>query len=101
MCCSYAVPPTRSGFLDFGPDPDFFDQTDPDVVRNLVKKSVFFQKYAKITHKIGFFWHLLKESVDGNFTFKVLECLDFSTWSGFLKKMVGIWSGMLKKLVRI
>ena len=23
----YAVPPIRSGFPDFGPDPDFFDQS--------------------------------------------------------------------------
>ena len=26
----YPVPPIRSGFPDFGPDPDFFDQTGPD-----------------------------------------------------------------------
>ena len=37
----YAVPPTRSGFPDFGPDPDFFDQTGPDLVRNLVRSPDF------------------------------------------------------------
>ena len=57
MCCSYAVPPTRSGFLDFGPDPDFFDQTDPDVVWNLVKKSVFFS--SKICQNNAWNWLLL------------------------------------------
>ena len=36
-----AVPPTRSGFPDFGPDPDFFDQTGPDLVRNLVRSPDF------------------------------------------------------------
>ena len=35
------VPPTRSGFPDFGPDPDFFDQTGPDLVRNLVRSPDF------------------------------------------------------------
>ena len=28
------VPTTRSGFPDFGPNPDFFDQTGPDLVRS-------------------------------------------------------------------
>ena len=35
-----AVPPTRSGFPDFGPDPDFFDQTGPE----FSQKSGFFKK---------------------------------------------------------
>ena len=36
-----AVPPTRAGFPEFGPDPDFFDQTGPDLVRNLVRSPDF------------------------------------------------------------
>ena len=36
-----AVPPTRAGFPDFGPDPDIFYQTGPDLVRNFVNSPNF------------------------------------------------------------
>ena len=29
----YAVPPLWSGFPDFGPDPDFFEKSGPEMVR--------------------------------------------------------------------
>ena len=34
-----AVPPTRSGFPDFGLDPDFFELSSPDLVRFLLEES--------------------------------------------------------------
>ena len=42
------VPPIRSGFPDFGPDPDFFEQTSPDLVRIELLKSglTIFRAYA-------------------------------------------------------
>ena len=55
------MPPTRSGFPNFCPDLDFFDQTGLDFVRKF-GKSPDFQKIAKITHEIGFFRYLLNES---------------------------------------
>ena len=91
------VPPTRSGIPDFGPDPDFFGQTGPE----FCQKSGFKNKIAKITHEMGFFWHLLNESANLNFTMKVLESLDFSTESGFLKKMVRIFEKIGQDLVWI
>ena len=36
-----ALPPNRSGFTDFGPDPDFFGQIGPDSVRILLKSPYF------------------------------------------------------------
>ena len=38
-----AVPPLWSGFPDFGPDPDFFGQSGPDLVRILLKSPDFSQ----------------------------------------------------------
>ena len=64
----------------------------------ILSKVRIFQKIAKITHEIGFFWHLLNESANVIFKMKVLESLDFSTESGFLKTIVRIWSGFLKKI---
>ena len=67
-----------------------------------VKKMVrIFKKIAKITHEIGFFWHLLNESANLNFTMKVLESLDFSTESGFLMQMVRIFDKIGPDLVWI
>ena len=91
------MPPTRFGFPDVGPVLDFFG---PNWSGFLTIGRIC-PKIAKIMHEMGFFWHLLNESANVNFTVKVLESLDFSTESGFLKKMVQIWSGFLKKLVRI
>ena len=42
-----AVPPLRSGFLDFGPDPDFFGQIGPDSVRFLFKSPDFLSNEGK------------------------------------------------------
>ena len=39
----YWVPPLWSGFPDFGPDPDFFEQSGPD----FAQKSGFFIKITK------------------------------------------------------
>ena len=36
-----AVPPLWSGFPDFGPDPDFFEEIGPEMVRIYAKKSGF------------------------------------------------------------
>ena len=93
-----------SGIPDFGPDPDFFGQTGPDLVRNLSgiwSKVMIIFKFAKITHEFGFFCHLFNESANVNFSMKVLESLDFSTESGFLKKMVRIFEKIGPDLVGI
>ena len=56
--------PCRSAFPDFGPDPDFVDQTGPDLVWILVKRPEFStKKINKIMHKDGFLLHFLNESV--------------------------------------
>ena len=46
-----AVPPLWSGFLYFGPDPDFFGQSGPD----FAEKSKFFMKLWKKTTKLPHF----------------------------------------------
>ena len=38
------VPPIRSDFLDLGPNPDFFEEIGPDLVRILFEKSDFLSK---------------------------------------------------------
>ena len=40
----FPVPPIRSSFPDHGPDPDFFEEIGPDLVRILVEKSDFWSK---------------------------------------------------------
>ena len=40
----YAVPPIRSDFPDLGPNPDFFEEIGPDLVRILFEKSDFLSK---------------------------------------------------------
>ena len=42
-----ALPPNMSGCPDFGPDPDFFGQSGPDLVRILLKSPDFSQNYEK------------------------------------------------------
>ena len=79
-----------SGFPDFGPDSDFFTKM-VGIWSGILSKVQIFQKIAKITHEIGFFWHLLNETANINFRMKVLESLDFSTESGFLMQMVRIF----------
>ena len=39
-----AVPPIRSDFPDYGPNPDFFGKTGPERVRIVFKKSEFILK---------------------------------------------------------
>ena len=39
-----AVPPIRSDFPDYGPNPDFFVETGPERVRIVFKKSEFILK---------------------------------------------------------
>ena len=56
-------------------------------------------KIAKQSHEIGFFWHLLNESANVNFTEKVLESLDISYESGFLIQMVRIFEKIGPDLV--
>ena len=87
--------------LQLGPDFWTFLTKLVRIWSGILSKVRIFQNISKITHEIGFVWHLLNESANVNFTEKVLKSLDFSTESGFLMQMVRIWSGFLKKLVRI
>ena len=42
-------------FPDFGPDPDFFQEIGPEMVRIYIKKSGFDQKWMNLRWKLVFF----------------------------------------------
>ena len=51
----FAVLPFGPFFPDFGPDPDFFQEIGPDMVRICTKKSGFEQKWMNFRLKLIFF----------------------------------------------
>ena len=74
-----AVPPTRSGFPDFGPDPDFFDQTGPDLVRNLVRSPDF----SKNCQTNAWNWLLLAPFERVSRTFWTSQPMSISRWKSW------------------